>query len=47
MDTTAKVMERKMNELHDEGYNVEEPMPFGNHFLIVGQLQKVKARGKK
>ena len=44
VDTTAKEMERTMNKLEDEGYDVQPVLPFGGHFIMIGKHRKKRAK---
>jgi len=46
-DSVGKSLERALNRLEDEGYDVRDPLPIGEtgHFLVYGRvLQKTRRK---
>lgn len=42
---TAEAMQHAMNQIDSEGYDVKPVLPYGGHFIVIGERRKGK-KGK-
>jgi hypothetical protein len=46
VETFARNLERALNKLEEDGYEVDDPKPVGKHYFVCGRLPRIVLQEK-